>query len=130
MSGRRVLAMVAFGLLLASGLRGGGSIPAPFGNKVELQDAWFVVVEESTDRPAFVSLLKTDAELWAEVATLGSRYRFIDVDDKAADTYRNRANEIGLPAAFLVNGDASLVWSGSLPESREGVIKAVKQEAR
>jgi hypothetical protein len=130
MSGRRILAIVAFGLLLASGLRGGGVMPTPFGGKVELKDAWFVIVEESENRPQFVSLLKTDAELWAEVATIGSRHSFIDIDAKQADTYRGKANDIGIPAAFLVNGDATVVWSGPLPETREGVIKAVKQEAK
>jgi hypothetical protein len=130
MSGRRILAIVAFGLLLASGLRGGGVMPTPFGGKVDLKDAWFVVIEESENRPQFVSLLKTDAELWAEVATLGSRYQFIDKDSKQAESYRAKALEIGIPAAFLVNGDEAVVWSGPLPETREGVIKAVRQEAK
>jgi hypothetical protein len=121
-------------IFIAIALQSGWSIPSfdrlpvpPFGQSVKLENAWFVVVEESDGRPAFVANLKSDFPLWAEVEAMGAKRRFIDKDLPEAEPYRERAEAIGLPSYILVNGDEKVVSSGKLPESREAVLAIVRQ---
>jgi hypothetical protein len=122
-------------IFAAIAFQSGWSIPSfdrlpvpPFGQTVKLEGAWFVVIEESDGRPAFVANLKSDFPLWAEVETLGAKRRFIDKDLPEAEPYRERAEVVGLPAYLLINGDGKVVSSGKLPESREAVLAIARQQ--
>ena len=121
-------------IFVAIAIQSGWSIPSfdrlpvpPFGQTVKLDGAWFVVIEESDGRPAFVANLKSDFGLWAEVETLGAKRRFYDKDLPEAEPYRQRAEAAGLPAYVLVNGDGRVISSGKLPETREAVLAIVRQ---
>lgn len=121
-------------IFVAIALQSGFEIPSfdrlpvpPFGQTVKLENAWFVIIEESDGRPAFVANLKSDFALWAEVETLGAKRRFYDKDLPEAEPYRQRAEAAGLPAYVLVNGDGRVVSSGKLPETREAVLAIVRQ---
>jgi hypothetical protein len=121
-------------IFIAIAFQSGWSIPSfdrlpvpPFGQTVKLEGAWFVVIEESDGRPAFVANLKSDFGLWAEVEKLGARRRIMDKELPEAKPYQARAEEIGLPAYFLVNGDGRVISSGKLPETREAVLAIVRQ---
>jgi len=122
-------------IFAAIAFQSGWSIPSfdrlpipPFGQTVKLENAWFVIIEESDGRPAYVANLKSDFPLWAEVETLGAKRRFIDKDLPEAEPYRAKAEAAGLPAYALVNGDGRVISSGKLPESRESVLAIVRQQ--
>lgn len=117
--------VLCYVLLKVSGITGGGSGGGIF--KVPLVDPWFVVVEESADRPAYIANLVTDAGLWEQAAAIGVRHRFIDVESPDAESYRSKASEIGLPAYLFFSG-GKLLSSGKCPETREGVLKVLNQE--
>ncbi len=117
--------LIVYLLLKSTGVIGGAGCGGIF--KIPLVDPWFVVVEESGDRPAFVSALVADADLWKQAETLGVRYRFMDVDSPDASSYSSKAREIGLPAYLFIN-DGKVLSSGKCPESREAVLRVLNQE--
>ena len=130
MTTRHVIAAL---LLVLAGLSESGWVPSfdrlpipPFG-QVELKDAWFVVIEESADRPPHLSAIDADMELRNELKSMGARYLRLDKDLDDAAPYRDRAMTHGLPAYLLVNGDGTVVSEGSLPETRDAVLAIVRR---
>jgi hypothetical protein len=100
----------------------------PFSQKIELRDAWFLVIEESSERPASLSAIDADMPLRAELKTLGITYLRMDKDLDDATPYRDRAMQHGLPAFLLINGDGKVVSEGALPADRDGVLKIARQQ--
>lgn len=98
-------------------------------NKVVIEGAFFVIILRSAWQSAFISRLKTDRELWKELQSMGIERRFIDLESPDAESYRAKADEIGLPAYFLINGDSRLISSGKLPSSPDQILKIARQEA-
>lgn len=122
-------------LIILASLNSAGWLPSfdrlpipPFGSSVVLKDAWFVVIEESSERPANLSAIDADMELRAEMQRLGARYLRLDKDIDDAAPYRDRAMQFGLPAYLLINGDGKVISEGALPDDRDGVLKIVRQE--
>jgi hypothetical protein len=121
------LILIALAAVNESGWRPFDGLPVPpFRQKIELVDAWFVVIEESSERPAFLAILDADTEMREEMQRLGARYLRMDKDD--AEQYRDRAMAFGLPAYLLINGDGRLISEGTLPETRDAVLRIVRQE--
>lgn len=125
--------MIAIALLVLAGISESGWLPSfdrlplpPFG-QVELKDAWFVIIEESANRPAYLSAIDADVELRDELKAMGARYLRLDKDLDDAEPYRDRAMTHGLPSYLLVNGDGTVVSEGLLPETREAVIAIVRR---
>lgn len=120
------LLLIAVALLDHSGLlpfsQGGGGFFA-----VPLRDAWFVVIEESSERPSYLASLITDMELWNEVEAIGAGYRIYDKDLDEAAPYVEAASKDGLPGYVFSNGK-NVLRSGKLPETREGVLAIVNQQ--
>jgi hypothetical protein len=96
--------------------------------KVPIKDGWFVVIEETNDRPAWVANLVADADLWNQAKQLGIGHRFWDADSEDAKGYMKHVTESGLPAYVFVN-DGQVLKSGKLPDTREGVLKILNQES-
>jgi hypothetical protein len=105
-----------------------GRLPIPFSQKIELKDAWFLVIEESSERPANLSAIDADMPLRAELKTLGITYLRMDKDLDDATPYRDRAMSHGLPAYLLINGDGKVISEGGLPSDRDGVLKIARQQ--
>jgi hypothetical protein len=105
-----------------------GRLPIPFSQKIELKDAWFLVIEESSERPANLSAIDADMPLRAELKTLGITYLRMDKDLDDATPYRDRAMSHGLPAYLLINGDGKVISEGALPSDRDGVLKIARQQ--
>lgn len=100
-------------------------LPLPPFSQVELKDAWFIVIEESADRPAYLSAIDGDMKLRDELKAMGARYLRLDKDLDDAQPYRDRAMQFGLPAYLLVNGDGTVISEGTLPETRDAVLAIV-----
>jgi hypothetical protein len=96
--------------------------------KVPIKDGWFVVIEETNDRPAWVANLVADADLWDQAKQLGIGHRFWDADSEDAKGYMKHVTDSGLPAYVFVN-DGQVLKSGKLPDTREGVLKILNQES-
>jgi hypothetical protein len=96
-------------------------------NKVVLDGAYFVILEESSERPVFAAKLYQDTGLWAEAESIGVKRRWIDVDRLPADQ-RDRFRAEGLPVYRFVNGNETVISSGPLPETRDQVLKIIRQE--
>lgn len=96
--------------------------------KVPIKDGWFVVIEETNDRPAWVANLVADADLWNQAKQLGIGHRFWDADSEDAKGYMKHVTDSGLPAYVFVN-DGQVLKSGKLPDTREGVLKILNQES-
>jgi hypothetical protein len=119
-------------LIVLAGMSNAGWLPSfdnlpvpPFGQRVELFDAWFIVIEESAERPAYLSAIDGDMGLRTELKAAGARYLRLDKDLDDAAPYRDRAMSHGLPAYLLVNGDGAVISEGPLPETREAVLAIV-----
>jgi hypothetical protein len=119
-------------LIVLAGMSNAGWLPSfdnlpvpPFGQRVELVDAWFIVIEESAERPAYLSAIDGDMGLRAELKAAGARYLRLDKDLDDAAPYRDRAMSHVLPAYLLVNGDGAVISEGPLPETREAVLAIV-----
>jgi hypothetical protein len=122
-------------LIALAGLNSSGwSLPfdrlpiPPFSQKIELKDAWFLVVEESSERPSNLSAIDADMPLRAELKSLGITYLRMDKDLDDATPYRDRAMQHGLPAFLLINGDGKVISEGVLPIDRDGVLKIARQQ--
>lgn len=121
--------LIVFAALSQSGVISFDRLPIPpFGQRVELVDAWFIVIEESAERPSHLSAIDADMPLRDEMKKLGARYLRLDKDLDDAAPYRDRAMSHGLPAYLLVNGDGTVVSEGSLPETRDAVLAIVRQQ--
>jgi hypothetical protein len=131
MSAKKIAGVV---LIIFAGLSQLGYVPSfdrlpipPFGQRVELVNAWFLVIEESAERPAYLSAIDADMPLRDEIKKLGARYLRLDKDSVDAEPYRDRAMSHGLPAYLLINGDGTVVSEGTLPETRDEVLAIVRQ---
>ena len=102
-------------------------LPIPFGSQIELKDAWFLIIEESAERPAYLSAIDGDMKLRDELKAMGARYLRLDKDSDDAEAYRDRAMQFGLPAYILINGDATVVSEGPLPQTRDEVLAIVRR---
>jgi hypothetical protein len=100
----------------------------PFSQRVELVDAWFVIIEESGERPAYLSTIDSDMSLRDEMKKLGVRYLRLDKDSTDAEPYRDRAMSHGLPAYLLINGNSKVISEGALPQTRDAVLAIVRQQ--
>jgi hypothetical protein len=131
MTWRQVAGIVL--LLLAGVSQSGWSLPfdrlplPPFSQRVELRDAWFVIIEESSDRTASLSAIDSDMPLRAELKSLNVTYLRLDKDLDDAAPYRDRAMQHGLPAYLLINGDGKVISEGALPDDRDGVLRIARQ---
>ena len=132
MSAKQIIGII---ILVLAGLNESGWVPSfdrlpipPFSQKIELRDAWFVVIEESGERPANLSTIDADRPLRDELKSLKITYLRLDKDLDDAAPYRDRAMSHGLPAYLLINGDGKVISEGVLPDDRDGVLKIARQE--
>jgi hypothetical protein len=131
MTWRQVAGIILLSLAAAS--QAGWSLPfdrlpiPPFSQRVELRDAWFVIIEESADRTASLSAIDSDMPLRAELKSLNVTYLRLDKDLDDAAPYRDRAMQHGLPAYLLINGDGKVISEGALPDDRDGVLRIARQ---
>lgn len=124
--------LVGVALLTLAGLQGfGGGLPwgfdhlpvPPWGQQIELSDAWLIVIEESSERPAWLAALVADQGLKEQLADAKAKWMLLDKDSADAAPYVSRAGS--LPGYVLVNGDGRVVSSGPLPQSREEILQLV-----
>lgn len=125
--GWQKLALIALLLLIAANQNGLLARYLPFA-KVPIKDGWFVVIEETNDRPAWVATLVADADLWDQAKQLGIGHRFWDADSASAKTYLPYVQGGQLPAYVFVN-DGKVLKSGKLPDTREDVLEILNQES-
>lgn len=120
------VALLVVVLLLLANQSGLLARYVPFA-KVPIKDGWFVVIEETNDRPAWVANLVADADLWDQAKQLGIGHRFWDADSENGKDYMKHVKDGQLPAYVFVN-NGQVLKSGKLPDTREGVLKILNQE--
>lgn len=94
---------------------------------VDAEDAWVLIIEETSERSPVVARLTGDQEYWQSLEKRGLHWRFYDVDSSDADSYRDKAKEVGLPALMIVAKDGTLVHARPAPATTQGVDADVRR---
>lgn len=95
--------------------------------KVQLVDAWFLIIEESSERSPATAMIIGDAALWEEAKSLGIQHRSYDHELPNAASYKPIAAAAGLPAYLFIN-NGKLLRSGRLPATRDEIRRILRQE--
>lgn len=89
--------------------------------------AWVVVVEETSERNPAVARVSAAADFWKSLEERGVKWRFYDIDSPDAVTYREAAKAVGIPALLVVGPDGKLLASKPLPATPDGIGETVKE---
>lgn len=94
---------------------------------VDTEDAWVVIIEETSERSPVVARLMGDQQYWQGLESRGVHWRSYDVDSPDADSYRDKAKEVGLPALFIVDKGGTPLLAKPAPATTQGVDAEVRR---
>jgi hypothetical protein len=83
--------------------------PKPVIDPAKTEGAWVVVVEQTEKRTVEQAKLLRDTQYWQSLETRGLNWRHYDYDSADAAGYRKLADEVGMPATFVVGGKGELL---------------------
>lgn len=91
-----------------------------------VEGAWVVVVEETSERSPAVARVAGDGEFWKSLESRGVKWRFYDVDSPDAKSYREPAEKAGIPAILVLDANGKVLAAKPLPATSDGVSEIVK----
>ena len=94
---------------------------------VDGDGAWVLIVEETAERSPVTARLGGDQEYWQSLEKRGLKWRFYDVDSPDAESYRDKAKEVGLPALLIVAKDGTPLLAKPSPATTQGVDADVRR---
>jgi hypothetical protein len=83
--------------------------PTPVVDPAKTEGSWVVVVEQTEQRTLEQAKLLRDTQYWQSLEARGLNWRHYDYDAADAAKYRKLADEVGMPAVFVVGGKGELL---------------------
>ena len=106
------------------------SVPFAIIDSSPVEDAWVVVVEETSDRNVDTAKIASDGAFWRGLEARGVSWRFYDIDSENAKSYVQEAKKTGLPSLIILNAKGKVLKSCLLPKSTLEIDLIVKEVIR